>query len=199
MDNIRGAEAILLHGANIVLAAQTEHRWLKKGDSTIIPLKTIGGAIEGGESPLACIEREILEEIHFSCDLRFDQMCSFENSKKQYLERGGLRTEDHFDDLRIAADVSTPIASLGPFVTSKGGDLHALFYRVRVKNDCVLRPKDVPALCIMPLRVFMSLDMRGMYSRTNLEKYMIAGDRVQLPSNTSFAFMMPSVMKLLVP
>jgi len=59
-----GAACLLMGDSGLILEVQSPHKWITlDGDVLSIGLGCIGGGIEEGETPMAALQREALEEI----------------------------------------------------------------------------------------------------------------------------------------
>lgn len=136
-EEIKGAEAIVIHNGNMVLGMQKPKRWydLENGERATV-IKTLGGQIEEVDenSSKKALIREVLEEVKGieEKDIRVTTNPIF--TKK--IRMGDLNTFERDSNLSMEAD----------------------FYFLEILSKEHIEPNDLPALLEIPLKEFLRLE-----------------------------------------
>lgn len=173
-EKIKGAEAIVVHGKNIVLGMQKTKRWynLAREEKAAI-IKTLGGKIEKkdkDDSKRALI-REILEEI------------------KGIEENDIIMTENPIFTKKIR------MGDLNLFEESSNLIMEADFYLLKINSKKNIEPNDLPALLEMPIEEFLKLDFTKKGKTQKMKKYIIKNNDFQSNLPEYYALMIPKEVK----
>lgn len=195
---IHGAEAVVLKGDCVVLGLQNKHRWDKKDGNVCIAIKTIGGEIEGEESPRECVVREFFEEIESpKGDISIENIV-FQTPMVQYSENCGVRSETVLRDKDAFAQICIENKALLPYNGHADIQFNGTMYVLSIVDVKDVIPKDLPALCVIPVKDFLALDFTQPVAYEDFKKYIITDTETVFPQNTFFVFMLPEIVKDLV-
>lgn len=174
-EEIKGAEALVIHNGNIVLGMQSSKRWydLENGEKATV-IKTLGGKIEKEDknSSKRALIREILEEVKGIQleDIRMTRNPIF--IKK--IRMGDLNAFDRENDLKMNAD----------------------FYYLEIANKKNIEPNDLPALLEIPIREFLKLKFVTQESLKVIQKYVIKNKNYQQSLPEQYTLMIPGEIRL---
>jgi len=199
IKKIHGAEAILFQGNNVILGVQRSSRWVMRDGIWYATIKTIGGEILPQESSFNALRREIIEEVSWFPAKDFDDIFRVETPKLQYRkQRDSTEHQVVLEDEMAVADVTVNFDQVS-YLQNSGIELHGIFYLVRVSEDVELLPNDLPALCIMPLDVFLSFDFFIDYPYSMLQEYFKEKSVNKLIHDDGmFRFMIPNIVKKII-
>lgn len=169
VNNVLGAEGIVIHGDKIVLGMQKKKRWyiLENGEKAAI-VKTLGGAIEDIDknNTRNALIREILEEVK---DIKEkDINVSEEPIFTKEIEMRELNPYEQDSTLKMKAD----------------------FYAVEITENIELKPNDLPALIEIPIDEFLKISISTNLSLHTVKNYIIKS-KIEAETPKNCATMLP--------
>lgn len=162
-NKIYGAEGIVIYGDNILLGMQKSKRWYQYNNRSSALIKTIGGGVEliDGDNTFNTLKREICEELMISeADAYIEQKPIFH--KKVYMK------------------------DLNPFDSNSKLQLNAYFYLVKINEDAIVEPNDLPFLFKIPISEFIKYKMCEICEIKDIKKYIIGNKNERKPVYYSF-------------
>ena len=173
-EEIKGAEAIVIHNGNMVLGMQKSKRWynLENGERAAV-IKTLGGQIEEVDknSSKKALIREVLEEVK------------------------GIEEKDIRVTTNPIFTKKTRMGDLNIFEKNSNLSMEADFYFLEILNKEHIEPNDLPALLEIPLKEFLKLEFNTKESLNKLKKYVIKNAKFQHSLPEHYALMIPEEVK----
>lgn len=135
-ENVKGAEAIVLHNGNIVLGMQNKKRWyeLEDGKKGAI-IKTIGGKME--ESDNNDSKKAVLREI-------FEEIDGINESKIQITKKPVFNKK-------------VKLGEINPYQKESKIKMGADFYLAEIKGKDKIKPKDIPGIVEIPVQELIKM------------------------------------------
>ena len=135
-ENVKGAEAIVLHNGNIVLGMQNKKRWyeLEDGKKGAI-IKTIGGKMEGSDNNDS--KKAVLREI-------FEEIDGINESKIQITKKPVLNKK-------------VKLGEINPYQKESKIKMGADFYLAEIKGKDKIKPKDIPGIVEIPVQELIKM------------------------------------------
>lgn len=173
-EEIKGAEAVVIHNGNVVLGMQKPKRWYNlENEEKATIIKTLGGQIEKQDknSSKRALIREVLEEVKGikEKDLRVTSNPIF----TKRIRMGDLNIFERESNLNMKAD----------------------FYLLEILSKKAIEPNDLPALLEIPVKEFLKLKFTKKESLNKLQEYVIKNKNLQLSLPEYYALMIPKEVK----
>ena len=175
-NEIKGAEAIVIHNGNIVLGMQSIKRWYKLDNGqTAAIVKTIGGKIEEKDeyNSKKAIIREVLEELKLDVIDKSDIDISKKPIFTKKIKLRDLNPYDKQYELNMCAD----------------------FYFVKILSNNKILPNDLPVLIEIPIEKFLKLEFAKSGQTKNLYDYIVKNTNYDLDLPEQYALMVPEEVK----
>ena len=173
-EEIKGAEAIVIHNGNIVLGMQKSKRWYNlENEEKATIIKTLGGQIEREDknSSKRALIREVLEEV-------------------KGIEEKDLRvTSNPIFNKRIR------MGDLNIFERDSNLSMEADFYFLEILSKKDIEPNDLPALLEIPVEEFLKLEFIKKERLNKLQEHVIKNKNFQLSLPEYYALMLPKEVK----
>ena len=174
IEEINGAEAVVIHDGNIVLGLQQNKRWyeLENGEKVAI-IKTLGGKIEKKDknSSRNAVIRELFEEVK------------------------GIEENDIKVNKKIIFTKKIKISELNPFEKENNLKMNADFYLIEICNKKKIQPNDLPGLLEVPIEIFLKLEFAKQSKLNNLQKYIIRSKNCNLELPENYVLFIPEEVK----
>jgi|GEM_PF-1654189 len=190
-----GVEAIVIYEDSIVLGMQKKYRWVDIGKNKKgIVLKTIGGQIKESETEKMALIRELREEIYFSKNNK-DIKFNFIKPENTYLINGSKNEVVKASNERVAI-VRAKLQEMNIFIKKNQKKLEGHFYIIKIEGIGKIKPKDLPALLVIPIEKFLKINFLTKINYQEIKNFLVEKEKIS--EKDVFSIMLPEFFKKII-